>query len=93
MIQLDGELQPGNSGGPVLDPWGRVVGITVSRLRSTKIGFAIPGERIGDLLPRDVRRARKADLATPIASIAPRDAWRPRLAKASEPLMNADGRR
>jgi S1-C subfamily serine protease len=73
MIQLDGELQPGNSGGPVVDPWGRVVGITVSRLRSTRIGFAIPGERLNDLLGRDVRATRRAATAT-----AP---WNPRLAE------------
>jgi S1-C subfamily serine protease len=55
MIQLDGELQPGNSGGPVVDELGRVVGITVSRLRSTRIGFAIPGDRLARILARQAR--------------------------------------
>jgi S1-C subfamily serine protease len=50
MIQLDGELNPGNSGGPIVDGCGRVVGMTVSRLRAARIGFAIPGERIRGML-------------------------------------------
>jgi serine protease Do len=60
VIQLDSELHPGNSGGPVVDVFGRVVGITVSRLRSTRIGFAIPGERVIRLLEKQTRAARGA---------------------------------
>jgi serine protease Do len=58
VIQLDGELHPGNSGGPVVDALGRVVGITVSRLRATRIGFAIPGERVITLLEKQSRSLR-----------------------------------
>jgi serine protease Do len=59
MIQLDGELNPGNSGGPIVDGCGRVVGMTVSRLRTTRIGFAIPGERIRGMLRVQTADARR----------------------------------
>lgn len=66
VIQLDSELHPGNSGGPVVDIFGRVVGITVSRLRSTRIGFAIPGERVITLLEKQARALR--GVAGPVAA-------------------------
>jgi regulation of enolase protein 1 (concanavalin A-like superfamily) len=40
-VQLDGELNPGNSGGPVVDADGKLVGIAVSKILGTKISFAI----------------------------------------------------
>jgi S1-C subfamily serine protease len=42
VIQLDGDVNPGNSGGPVVDSKGRLVGVTVAKLRGTNIGMAIP---------------------------------------------------
>lgn len=41
-IQIDGDVNPGNSGGPVVDSRGRLVGVTVAKLRGTNIGMAIP---------------------------------------------------
>ncbi len=41
-IQLDGSLNPGSSGGPVLDAKGGVIGVAVSRLKETRIHFAVP---------------------------------------------------
>jgi S1-C subfamily serine protease len=41
-IQIDGDVNPGNSGGPVVDGRGRLVGVTVAKLRGTNIGMAIP---------------------------------------------------
>lgn len=49
-IQLDGGLNPGNSGGPVVDGNGNVIGVAVSGVRGTQIGFAIPAEDIGFFL-------------------------------------------
>ncbi|MCS6977342.1 MAG: serine protease [Gemmatales bacterium] len=52
-IQMNGELNPGNSGGPVVDAQGRVVGVAVSIyvnfLRNTGISFAVPAEHVWQL--------------------------------------------
>ncbi len=45
-LQIDGNMLPGNSGGPVLDAGGSVVGVCVSILRNTNINFAIPGDKV-----------------------------------------------
>ena len=42
LVQITGDIHPGNSGGPVVDAAGRLVGIAVAKIRNTNIGFAIP---------------------------------------------------
>lgn len=42
LIQLDASVNPGNSGGPVLDKGGKVVGVIVSGVPGAAINFAIP---------------------------------------------------
>ncbi len=42
VIQIDGAVNPGNSGGPVVDAKGRLVGVTVATILGSGIGFAIP---------------------------------------------------
>jgi S1-C subfamily serine protease len=48
LIQIDAAVNPGNSGGPLLDRWGRVVGIVTALANPTEqevfigIGFAVP---------------------------------------------------
>ncbi|HTU22837.1 MAG TPA: trypsin-like peptidase domain-containing protein [Gemmataceae bacterium] len=49
-VQLDGELNPGNSGGPVVTADGQLVGIAVSKIVGTKISFAIPPAELTDIL-------------------------------------------
>jgi hypothetical protein len=49
-IQLDASLNPGNSGGPVLDADGRVIGIVYAKIRGTAVNFAVPVSRLQEFL-------------------------------------------
>jgi S1-C subfamily serine protease len=51
-IQLHGGLVPGNSGGPITDSSGRVVGVVRSMIGGTSINFAIAGEEVQTFLTR-----------------------------------------
>jgi len=50
VVQIDGALNPGNSGGPVVDAKGRLVGVAVATIKGTGIGFAIPPATLQKLL-------------------------------------------
>ncbi len=41
-LQTSGGIDPGNSGGPVVNQQGQLVGISVAKVRESSIGFAIP---------------------------------------------------
>lgn len=41
-IHINGDLNPGNSGGPIIDANGQLVGIAVAAVLGKQIGFAIP---------------------------------------------------
>ena len=43
LIQTDAAVNPGNSGGPMLDIEGNVIGVNVAMANAENIGFAIPG--------------------------------------------------
>jgi S1-C subfamily serine protease len=49
-VQVNGGMHPGNSGGPVVDARGAVVGVAVAGIPGTQINFAIPGESVRALL-------------------------------------------
>jgi predicted Zn finger-like uncharacterized protein len=49
-VQVNGGMDPGNSGGPVVDNAGDVVGVAVSGFEGRQINFAIPGERVQTIL-------------------------------------------
>jgi len=50
LVQINGDLNPGNSGGPVVDHQGRLVGIAVAALKGTQIGLIIPAAKLPSLL-------------------------------------------
>jgi S1-C subfamily serine protease len=51
VVQIDGALNPGNSGGPVVDAKGRLVGVSVATIKgSSGIGLAVPSQDLNRLL-------------------------------------------
>jgi S1-C subfamily serine protease len=48
-VQIDGALNPGNSGGPVVDDQGRLVGVAVATIEGSGIGLAIAPEELTHL--------------------------------------------
>jgi S1-C subfamily serine protease len=79
LVQLDGDLNPGNSGGPVLDAKGRVIGLVRSGLLGAGINFAIAVGRLREyldspILTLDIPRvdyARRGDAAEWTIKVAP----------------------
>jgi S1-C subfamily serine protease len=47
LVQIDGALNPGNSGGPVVDSKGQLVGVAVATIKNGQgIGFAVPAAEL-----------------------------------------------
>jgi S1-C subfamily serine protease len=62
LVQIDGDLNPGNSGGPIVDSAGRLVGVAVAKIKGTQIGLAIPASDLDKLIAgrtASVRIARR----------------------------------
>lgn len=55
MLQVTAPLNPGNSGGPIVDGEGRVVGIASRRLSGENLGFAARSDALMRLLERAPR--------------------------------------
>lgn len=59
VIQTDAAVNPGNSGGPLLDSAGRLIGMNTAIVSpsgaSAGIGFAVPVEAINRVVPRLIR--------------------------------------
>jgi serine protease Do len=52
LIQTDAAINPGSSGGPLVDRCGAVIGITTANLPSAQsIGFAVPANLIKSVIP------------------------------------------
>jgi putative serine protease PepD len=53
VIQIDARLDPGNSGGPLLDESGQVIGVSsqMQTGRSAGVPFAVPADTAKDVLP------------------------------------------
>jgi S1-C subfamily serine protease len=62
IIQTDAAMNPGNSGGPLLDTGGRMVGMNVAIAtktgQSAGLGFAIPVNRIRQIVPQLIEHGK-----------------------------------
>lgn len=66
VIQLDADVNPGNSGGALLDEQGRVTGVVNAKLFGTGVSFAIPVVRVTeDLAGRPLGHECVADRKGP----------------------------
>jgi S1-C subfamily serine protease len=87
IIQIDAAVNPGNSGGPLLDTRGRLIGINTAIAtrtgQSAGVGFAIPASLIARVTPQlikhgrvirpeiGIRRVYETDNGLLIASLSP----------------------
>jgi S1-C subfamily serine protease len=68
IIQTDAAMNPGNSGGPLLDTGGRMIGMNVAIATKTGqnagLGFAIPVNRIRQIVPQLIEHGKvvRADI-------------------------------
>jgi S1-C subfamily serine protease len=68
IIQTDAAMNPGNSGGPLLDTGGRMIGMNVAIAtkvgQSAGVGFAIPVNRIRQIVPQLIEHGKviRADI-------------------------------
>ena len=70
-VQTDAAVNPGNSGGPLVNMAGEVVGVNSMAARNGSIGFAIPVNLVKALLPQLAGRAgRWGWLGVSIAEIS-----------------------
>ncbi len=76
LIQTDAAVNPGNSGGPLLNSSGEVVGVVTAIIDSaTGIGFAIPSDVVQEVIPEimrngEVKRAFMGVAYQPLDEIA-----------------------
>ncbi len=76
LVQTDASVNPGNSGGPLLNVLGELIGInTAVRTDAQNIGFAIPVDQLRQLLPEllDLERRYRIEIGMQIENLdAPR---------------------
>jgi S1-C subfamily serine protease len=62
VIQTDAAVNPGNSGGPLLDSAGRLIGVTTAIISpsgsNAGIGFAIPVDTVNRVVPELINKGR-----------------------------------
>jgi serine protease Do len=72
LIQTDAPINPGNSGGPLLNLNGELIGINSAiRGDAQNIGFAIPVDRLWELLPKllDIERRERVRFGADVSGI------------------------
>lgn len=70
-VQVNGGMNPGNSGGPVTDARGVVIGVSVAGISGTQINFAVPSDFIRPLVVRG--KNHPLDLTQPLPAVARND--------------------
>jgi len=90
LMQTDARIHRGNSGGPVLDTAGQVVGIaTATSERPTELSFVIPINRVKEILDslRDTGRVTRAWLGAMVKPVTQQQASSLGLAKPTGALI------
>jgi hypothetical protein len=76
VIQTDAASNPGNSGGPLINSQGQVVGVITSKLRSSEgLNFAVPINYLRGLMASTDKPITLAELRTALSN-APADAFK-----------------
>jgi 2-alkenal reductase len=74
VIQTDAAVNPGNSGGPLIDSAGRLIGVNTAILAPTGsftgVGFAIPVDTVNRIVPELIRNGRARLPGIGIAPVA-----------------------
>lgn len=63
VIQIDAAVNPGNSGGPLVNDAGEVVGVIVSGNQAARLAFAIPARNVTELLQRPALLIKHPEVA------------------------------
>ncbi len=90
MLQTDARIHRGNSGGPVLDTAGQVIGIaTATSERPTELSFVIPINRVKEILEslRDAGRVERAWLGAMVKPVTAEQAKNLGMEKATGALI------
>lgn len=61
-IQVNGGMHPGNSGGPVVNAKGQLVGVSVAGIRGTQINFAIPALAVQTFMEGSIQETRPGEV-------------------------------
>lgn len=71
-IQTDAAIYPGNSGGPLFDLAGEVIGINTAVIPDTNLGFAVPIDSAKEILPQLLEKGKvvRGYLGVSINSVA-----------------------
>lgn len=92
VVQTDAAINKGNSGGPLLDSQGRVIGVN-SQIQTESggnvgIGFAVPVDKLKEVLPT-LEEGKEVQVAFLGVTTVPIDAQRAKVVKVREGLLIA----